>query len=231
MINAARLYHILNGNILIKTGEVEHDAGYGFKTNDLYTVFKLSPSVLDAVKMLYTPLSTYSERLLPPYETMVNVMKGLSKGEDVVDQMNVASLANMLPYFDVISQRIGYGEDGLRHNNLIQRVEDAGPAQLVGSLIGAAYVPQKDNYYWYDSDYNILGGFKQNYYAKRNYSNPYNSKYPSYTLTRMAQNRKPKDIYAKSKTSKVRMNTYDYVARQYSTRILRHRLKDSYYYY
>lgn len=232
MINAARLYHILNGNIVIDTDrDVAHDAGYGTKTNDLYAVFKLSPSVLDAVKMLYTPLNTYTERLLPPYETMLNIVGGLATDQDVVGQMNSASLMNMLPYIDTITQRIGYGEDGLRHNNIVTRIEDAGPAMIFSSVFGAAYVPHKDNHYWYNSDYNILGGFKQNYYAKRNYSNPYNSKYPSYTLTRMAQNKKPKDIYAKSTTSKVRMNTYDYVARQYSNRILRHRLKDSYYYY
>lgn len=231
MINAARLYHILNGNILIKTGEVEHDAGYGSKDNDLYTVFKLSPSVLDAVKMLYNPLNTYSERLLPPAETMWNIIKGLDKGEDVVEQMNIASLANMLPYADVIMQRIGIDEKGLRHNNIFKRVEDNGPLQLIGSVFGTAYVPQKDNVYYYDSDYNILGGFKQNYYAKRNYSNPYNSKYPSYTLTRMAQNKKPRDIYAKSKTYNAFTNQYNYYRQNAVDRILRYRVKDYYHYY
>jgi hypothetical protein len=204
MINAARLYHILNGNILIKHGDtVMHDAGYGEKENELYTVFKLSPSVLDATKMLFNPLNTYSERLLPPYETVLNIFKGMADGEDVVEKMNVATLVNILPYGDIIMQRLGIDEKGLRHNNIWKRVEDAGPHQLVGSLFGTAYVPIKDNYYYYDSDYNILGGFKQNYYAKRNYSNPYNSKYPSYTLTRMAQNKKPRNIYAKSKTNSI----------------------------
>ena len=231
MVNAARLYHILNGNILIEGDKVEHDAGYGSKTNELYHVFKLSPSVLDATKMLYNPLNTYQERLLPPYEAMVNIFKDMDSGEDVVDKMNVASLANMLPYTDVIMQRIGYGEDGLRHNNLFKRVEDAGPLQLIGSVFGAAYVPQKDNVYYYDSDYNILGGFKQNYYAKRNYSNPYNSKYPSYTLTRMAQNNKPRNIYAKSKTYNAYTNQYNYYRQNAVDRILRYRVKDYYHYY
>jgi hypothetical protein len=233
MINAARLYHLLNGNILIKHGDsVTHDAGYGAKENDLYTVFKLSPSVLDAVKMLYTPLNTYTERLLPPYEAMANTLVGLAKGENVVDKMSVASLANMLPYFDTMMQRVGRDENlNLRHNNLYQRIEDAGVHQLLPSLFGAAYVPQKDKMYYYDSDYNILGGFKTNYYAKKNYSNPYNSKYPSYTLTRMAQNNKPRNIYAKSKTN--RLNTYQYnaYARNVSHSILRSRLKDYTHYY
>lgn len=231
MINAARLYHILNGNILIKSGEVEHDSGYGVKDNDLYTVFKLSPSVLDATKMLFNPLNTYSERLLPPAETIKNIIIGMANGEDVMDKMNTASLMNMLPYTDVVMQRIGIDEKGLRHNNIFNRIEDAGPLQALPSVFGAAYIPKKDNVYYYDSDYNILGGFKQNYYAKRNYSNPYNSKYPSYTLTRMAQNNKPKNIYAKSKTYNAFTNQYNYYRQNAVDRILRYRVKDYYHYY
>lgn len=232
MINAARLYHILNGNILIKHGDtVMHDAGYGEKENELYTVFKLSPSVLDAAKMLFNPLNTYSERLLPPYETMVNIYKGMKNGEDVVGQMNMASLANMLPYLDVVMQRVGYDENGLRHNNLKTRIEDAGIHQALPSVFGTAYIPVKDNVYYYDSDYNILGGFKQNYYAKRNYSNPYNSKYPSYTLTRMAQNKKPRSIYANSKTSNMYKYQYNSMIRELRSKDLEYRLKDYQHYY
>jgi hypothetical protein len=231
-INAARLYHILNGNIVIDANkEVKHNNDYGTKTNDLYHVFKLSPSVLDATKMLYNPLNSYSERILPPYEALSNAMLNALNGKSSADQISVTSFANMLPYVDVVMQRIGINEKGLKHNNIFKRVEDNGPLQLVGSLFGTAYVPRKDKTYYYDSDYNVLGGFKQNYYAKRNYSNPYNSKYPSYTLTRMAQNKKPRNIYAKSKT--YRLNTYQYntYARNVSNNILRHRLKDYYYYY
>ena len=232
MINAARLYHILNGNILIKHGDtVMHDAGYGAKENELYTVFKLSPSVLDATKMLFNPLNIYSERLLPPYETAVNIFKSMANGEDVVEKMNVASLANMLPYFDTVMQRLGIDEKGLRHNNIWKRIEDAGSHQILGSLFGTAYVPIKDNYYWYDSDYNILGGFKTNYYAKRNYSNPYNSKYPSYTLTRMAQNKKPRNIYAKSKINSIYNQQYNSLIRGISYRSLEYRLRDYHHYY
>ena len=232
MINAARLYHILNGNILIKTGEVKHDAGYGAKDNDLYTVFKLSPSVLDATKMLFNPLGTYSDRLLPPGESLKNATLNVLNGKAPIDQISITSLANMLPYFDTMLQRVGRDENHkLRHNNLYQRIEDAGLLQALPSIFGAAYVPQKDNVYYYDSDYNILGGFKQNYYAKRNYSNPYNSKYPSYTLTRMAQNNKPRNIYAKSKTYSVYNNQYNYYRQNAVDRILRHRVKDYYHYY
>lgn len=232
MINAARLYHILNGNILIKHGDtVMHDSGYGEKANELYTVFKLSPSFLDAVKMLYNPLNSYSERMLPPYETVLNIFKGMANGESVVEKMNTASLVNILPYGDVVMQRLGIDEKGLRHNNIWKRIEDAGPHQALGSLFGTAYVPIKDNYYWYDSDYNILGGFKTNYYAKRNYSNPYNSKYPTYTLTRMAQNKKPRNIYAKSKTNRIYNQQYNNVVRGITYKGLRYRLKDYNHYY
>lgn len=231
-VNAARLYHILNGNIVIDTGkDVKHDAGYGVKDNDLYTVFKLSPSVLDATKMLFTPLNTYNERLLPPGEALKNVVVNMLNDKAPTDQMNITTLANMLPYSDIVMQRIGIDEKGLRHNNLFRRVEDAGPIQLVGSLFGTAYVPQKDNVYYYDSDYNILGGFKTNYYAKRNYSNPYDSKYPSYTLTRMAQNRKPRNIYAKSKTRSVYNAQYNSLVYSAIDKSLRYRLKDYHYYY
>jgi hypothetical protein len=183
--------------------------------------------------MLYNPLNTYTERLLPPAETIGNiVVNGLNNDEDVVDKMSIASFANMLPYFETILQRVGRDKNHkLRHNNIYERVEDNGPLQLVGSLFGTAYVPQKDKIYYYDSDYNILGGFKTNYYAKRNYSNPYNSKYPTYTLTRMAQNNKPRSIYAKSKTNRLNTYQYNFYTKNISNGILRSRLKDYHYYY
>jgi hypothetical protein len=194
-------------------------------------VFKLSPSVLDATKMLFTPLNTYNERLLPPGEALKNVVVNMLNDKAPTDQMNITTLANMLPYSDIVMQRIGIDEKGLRHNNLFKRVEDAGPAQLIGSVFGAAYIPQKDKMYYYDSDYNILGGFKTNYYAKRNYSNPYDSKYPSYTLTRMAQNRKPRNIYAKSKARSVYNAQYNSLVYNAIDKSLRYRLKDYHYYY
>lgn len=235
-INAARLYHLLNGNILIKSNKnIQHDFGYGKgeQETELYNVFKLSPSVLDATKMLFHPLNAYSERLLPPVETMVNIFKGLGEGKNVTEQMSVASLANMLPYFDTMLQRVGRDENNqLRHNNLYQRIEDAGIHQAIPSIFGAAYVPVKDSHYWYDSDYNILGGLKTNYYAKKNYSNPYNSKYPSYTLTRMAQNnRRPKSIYAKSKSNNMIKYQYNSVINTLSYQNLLYRLKDYQHYY
>lgn len=233
MVNAARLYHILNGNVLIKHKDtVMHDAGYGEKENELYSVFKLSPSVLDATKMLFTPLNTYSERLLPPAEALSNGIINMLNGKSDSKQLSITALANMLPYFDTMLQRVGRDENHkLRHNNLYQRIEDAGIQQVLPSLFGAAYVPVKDNVYYYDSDYNILGGFKTNYYAKKNYSNPYNSKYPSYTLTRMAQNKKPRDIYAKSKTNRTYTQQYNQLIRNISDNSLRYRVKDYTHYY
>lgn len=236
MINAARLYHILNGNIVIDTGrDVEHDAGYGTKTNDLYAVFKLSPSFLDAVKMLYSPLNSYSERMLPPYETMLNIFNNIKDGENISEQVSLMSLLSNLPYADTIIQRIGIeniSSDGikLKHNNLNRRIVDAGPLMAIGSLFGAAYVPQKDKMYYYDSDYNVLGGFKSNYYGKRYYSNSYQSRNPRYTLTRMAQNRRAKDIYVSSKKARLADYRYNAYIHKTADSILKQRLKDYNYY-
>lgn len=232
-VNASRLYHLLNGNIVIDTGkDVKHDAGYGVKDNDLYRVFKLSPSVLDATKMLFNPLNTYSERLLPPAEAVKNVFVNMANGKAPTDQMDITTLANMLPYSDIVIQRIGLESTGLKHNNVFKRTEDVGIDQLLaGSLFGAIYAPQKDRQYYYNSDYNILGGFKTNYYAKRNYSNPYNSKYPSYTLTRMAQNNKPRNIYGTSKMNRVYTQQYNQLIRGVTEQSLRYRVKDYSHYY
>ena len=233
MINAARLYHILNGNIVIDMNKtVKHDSGYGAKDTDLYTVFKLSPSFLDAVKMLYNPIDAYSERLLPPYETVLNIFKGMKEG-NVVEQMNVATLANMLPYVDVVMQRAGIGADGLKHNNIIQRVEDGGPLQLLPSVFGMAYVPHKDKMYYYDSDYNILGGFKQNYYGKRYYNtNPYSTKNPQYVYTRLARSkRRAKPIYSPSIKRSAYSQQYNSIVRGTTDRILRYRIRDYHRYY
>ena len=233
MINAARLYHILNGNIVIDMNKtVKHDSGYGAKDTDLYTVFKLSPSFLDAVKMLYNPMDAYSERLLPPYETVLNIFKGMKEG-NVVEQMNVATLANMLPYVDVVMQRAGIGADGLKHNNIIQRVEDGGPLQLLPSVFGMAYVPHKDKMYYYDSDYNILGGFKQNYYGKRYYNtNPYSTKNPQYVYTRLARSkRRAKPIYSPSIKRSAYSQQYNSIVRGTTDRILRYRIRDYHRYY
>ncbi len=238
-INAARLYHLLAGNIVIDTGkDVMHDAGYGEKMNDLYSVFKLSPSFLDATRMLFTPLDAYSERLLPPYETMVNLAGQLSGlAEDNTKKISIASLVNSLPYVDVITQRLGIDEKGWRHNNVIQRVKDAGPLMAIPSVFGAAYVPQKDNIVWYDSDFNVLGGFKPNYYARRNYSNPYynySNPYvsPRYTINRMAQKkRKPKDLYIPSIRERAYQAQYKNLIKGATNKIMKARTADYYYYY
>lgn len=250
MINAARLYHILNGNVVVDMNkQIQHNAGYGVKDTDLYAVFKLSPSFLDAVKMLYSPLSSYSERLLPPLETLLNVVGDMSE-DGIPDKISVASLANSLPYVDVIMQRVGIDANGLKHNNLIQRVEDGGLPMALSSVFGLAYVPYNNKMYYYDSDYNVLngfkpryyakryyprysynGGFNQNYYGRRSYSNPYTSQNPRYTLTRMAQNKKPKSIYHRSKTNNAYTQQYNSLVRQTSDKILRYRIRDYNSYY
>lgn len=250
MINAARLYHILNGNVVVDMNkQIQHDAGYGVKDTDLYAVFKLSPSFLDAVKMLYSPLSSYSERLLPPLETLLNIVGDMSE-DGIPDKISVASLANSLPYIDVIMQRVGIDANGLKHNNLIQRVEDGGLPMALSSVFGLAYVPYKNKMYYYDSDYNVLngfkpryyakryyprysynGGFNQNYYGRRSYSNPYTSQNPRYTLTRMAQNKKPKSIYHRSKTNNAYTQQYNSLVKQASDKILRYRIRDYNSYY
>lgn len=231
-INAARLYHLLAGNIVIDSGkDVSHNAGYGYKDNDLFYVFKLSPSVLDAVKMLYNPLNTYTERMLPPAEALTNITLKVLNGEAPVDDISVTSLMNMLPYTDVIAQRIGLkGNFELKHNNIVQRINDGGPLMAIGSMFGLAYSPKKTNNFWYDSDYNILGGFKTNYYAKRIYSNPYESAVPQYTIRRMAQNKKPRDIYAPSKTTRITRRIVPANIARFSKNIIKHRVKDYKYY-
>ena len=47
----------------------------------------------------------------------------------------------------------------------------------------------------------------------------------------MAQNKKPRDIYAKSKTYNAFTNQYNYYRQNAVDRILRHRVKDYYHYY
>jgi hypothetical protein len=73
LINAARLYHMLSGNIVWDTGKdvtrvVDYGDGPEKQITDLFAVFKLSPSCVDAVSMLYTPLNQFEQRMLPPYK-------------------------------------------------------------------------------------------------------------------------------------------------------------------
>ena len=231
-INAARLYHLLSGNIVIDSGkDVSHNAGYGYKDNDLFYIFKLSPSVLDAVKMLYNPLNAYTERMLPPAEALANTTLKVLNGEAPVDDISVTSLMNMLPYADVIAQRVGLkGNFEFKHNNIGQRISDGGPLMAIGSTFGLAYSPKKTNNFWYDSDYNILGGFKTNYYAKRNYINPYQTATPRYSIVRMSQNKKARDTYSPSKTSRINTQITPLNISRISKNILRNRIKDYQYY-
>lgn len=234
-INAARLYHLLAGNVVIDTNKtVQHNAGYGTKLNDLYAVFKLSPSFLDAVNMLYSPLDAYSSRILPPYETLVNIFSNMSDSKNLKEQLSLSTLVTNLPYVDAILQRTGLTTDGWKHNNIVQRINDAGPYMALSSVFGAIYVPQKKHMYYYDQKYNILGGLKHNYYAKRNYSNPYDTPKvvsPRYTITRMAQNKKPKPIYIKSARKRMYDQQYNSILHNATDNILKSRVKDYKYYY
>jgi hypothetical protein len=162
---------------------------------------------------------------------MLNIFNNIKDGENISEQVSLMSLLSNLPYADTIMQRIGIDENGLRHNNIFKRIEDAGPLMAVGSLFGAAYVPQKDNVYYYDSNYNVLGGFKNNYYGKRYYSNSYQSRNPRYVLTRMAQNKRAKDIYAPSKKAQFLDYRYNAYIHMTADSILKQRIKDYTHYF
>lgn len=229
MINAARLYHILSGNITIDTDKVvRHDNGYVEKDAELYAIFKLSPSVLDAVKMLYNPLEQYEQRLLPPYEVLSNTFLNVLNGEAPLEDLSVNSLLNHLPFVDSVLQRTGAGKG----NNVVKRIQDAGLPMAVTSLFTAAYAPVNEHHYWYGPDNEILnpkprtqyskpyytrGGFTPNYSAKRNFTNPYNTRVPTYNMYKLARRTPNKSLYSKPVKANIK-NKY--------TTLLRGRNKD-----
>lgn len=182
LIDAARLYHKLNGNIVWDTGkDVKYDNGFEIVDADLHAVFKLSPSILDAVNMLFTPLSQFEQRMLPPYEVLLTPIKNALAGEDINlrEVIAVDSLLNNLPFIGAVLQRTGLSYDGEhKPNNIIQRMKDAGLYQGLSSLFTAAYVKQKKYNTWYGEDDEYLTKlppfpkryYPKNYYPKQSYT-------------------------------------------------------------
>ena len=252
MVNAARLYHLLAGNIVWDTGkDVLHDAGYDERMSDLYAVFKLSPSMLDAYTMLTRPLEAFEQRLLPPLAVLYDMVSGVAEGKDLQTTLGQQSLLANLPYVGAYTQRWGINQtlaDGfsLNHNNVLQRIKDAGLPMAVASLAGAAYVPHKDHNTWYGADFEYLtelpqsayssspyyrgGGFKPNYYATRLYADPYSTDTPTYKINKLARSSRPKDIYTKSARSKVAHTYSDLFRNQLTFNQLKYRTLDKYYY-
>lgn len=255
-LNAARLIHILNGNLMIGSGKtVTRETDYGPKEAELYTVFKLSPSFLDAAKMLYTPLNTYEERLLPPYEVLIDIVqKALDNdGEELKEMLDVSTVINNLPFIDAHTQRLGlsvpnrFGE-WKRNNNIIQRVADADTvgaiAQVFPSLFSGSYINKRKKNYWYDGltdkilNYDYYGGFTFNnrtyYRLNRLYSDPNVSEC---TVTRAIHtySRKVRSPYAKSNSYELRKNYYNTLTYNNDYGLLKrrfkYRLKDRYTYY
>ena len=255
-LNAARLIHILNGNLMIGSGKtITRETDYGPKEAELYTVFKLSPSFLDAAKMLYTPLNTYEERLLPPYEVLLDIVqKALDNdGKGLKEMLDVSTVINNLPFIDAHTQRLGlsvpnrFGE-WKRNNNIIQRVADADTvgaiAQVFPSLFSGSYINKRKKNYWYDGltdkilNYDYYGGFTFNnrtyYRLNRLYSDPNVSEC---TVTRAIHtySRKVRSPYAKSNSYELRKNYYNTLTYNNDYGLLKrrfkYRLKDRYTYY
>lgn len=256
-LNAARLIHILNGNLMIGSGKtVTRETDYGPKESELYTVFKLSPSFLDAAKMLYTPLNTYEERLLPPYEVLTDIVqKALDNdGEGLKEMLDVSTVINNLPFIDAYTQRLGLSVPNRfgkwkRNNNIIQRVADADTvgaiAQVFPSLFSGSYINKRKKNYWYDGltdkilNYDYYGGFTFNnrtyYRLNRLYSDPNVSEC---TITRAIHtySRKVRSPYTKSNSYELRKNYYNTLAYNNNDygllkRRFKYRLKDRYTYY
>ena len=255
-LNAARLIHILNGNLMLGSGKtVTRETDYGPKEAELYTVFKLSPSFLDAAKMLYTPLNTYEERLLPPYEVLLDIVqKALDNdGKGLKEMLDVSTVINNLPFIDAHTQRLGLSVPNRfgkwkRNNNIIQRVADADTvgaiAQVFPSLFSGSYINKRKKNYWYDGltdkilNYDYYGGFTFNnrtyYRLNRLYSDPNVSEC---TITRAIHtySRKVRSPYAKSNSYELRKNYYNTLTYNNDYGLLKrrfkYRLKDRYTYY
>ena len=243
MINAARLYHILSGNFIIDTGKtVRYDNGYGEQDAELYAVFKLSPSVLDAVRMLYNPIDTYQQRLLPPVEVLTNTLINVLEGKAPIEDVSVNAFLNQLPLIGAPLQRLGIGSKS--DNNIVHRVQDLGLPAAVSSLFTAAYVPKKDHVYIYDEDYNVLnpketyprfnkmyyrgGGFSMNYLARRTYSSIYSPDTPTYRIIKYARRLPNKSPYRKFKRTQVK--TYYFNSLHYGMRdkLIKYRVADKF---
>ena len=253
LINAARLYHMLSGNLVWDTDkDVEHDNGFKKSESDLLGVFKLSPSVLDAVNMLYMPLDQFQQRMLPPYEILKDSVEAALTGDTTAlqESLSINGILNNLPFVGAILQRTGVNADGsLNPNNIKQRIEDAGLYQAISSLVTAAYVPYKKYNTWYGADneyltklpqyhykkspyyYSKSGGFKTNYSAGRLYGLYYNPNTSRYRLDTLAHSPYYKSPYSPSKKYALK-NTY-YSSLTYnslSENLLKKRVLDKHHY-
>lgn len=228
LINAAKLYQALAGNIVISTDKtVERDRGYGEQLLELSNVFKLSPSFLDATKLLFNPLNTYQERMLPPYEALANLVPDILNGKQSTDAISISEVANLVPFIGANTQRWGVGNT----NNMPQRIKDLGIHQLMASVFSATYVPKKDYNSWYNNNFETIGGFKQNYSSKRAYDNPYNFKIPNYiNYCRAKSTNRTKDLYSTSKLNTLYKYRYNSLINNKAAYILRYRVKDDYHY-
>lgn len=253
IINAARLYHMLSGNIVWDTGkDVKYDNGYDVKDADLMSVFKLSPSVLDAVNMLYMPIDQFQQRMLPPYELLSQAITAKLTGDstELDASLSINGFLNKLPFVGAVLERTGLGINGpTKANNVVRRVEDAGLLQAVSSLFTTAYVPHKTYNTWYGANDEYLttlphrtyirspyyrskySGFKMNYSAVRYYSsytNPYASRY---RIESLARNPYYKPLYSKSKRYNTRNTFYSSLTyNSLSENLLKKRILDKHYY-
>ena len=238
-VNRARVFQIMQGNIILDTyKDVMHDFGYDKRMSNLYTVFKLNPSLMDAFNLLTNPIDSVSRRLLPPANVLVNLIGDtINNGGDLKTALKVQSWLSLVPSVGALAQRAGINSDlTLAHNNAKQRIEDAGWEQAVTSLFTAAYEPHKKYNTWYGRDGEYMTklptkGFTPNYYATRYYSDPYTANNPTYRITQMARNTKPKALYAKSKRINVYNNYSDLFHNQLTDNQLKKRVIDKYYYY
>lgn len=249
IINAARLFHLLQGNIVISTGKTaERNNGYGEQTYELYRVFKLSPSVIDAVSMLYNPIDVYSKRTLPPYEILSQSVLNVLDGKAPFSDISVNTVLSSLPFIGAPLQRLGNVDHWTKSNNINRRIEDVGLEQAVASVFTAAYVSKKENKAWYDAAFNYLnklpnapyynnayyntdGGFTPNYTARRYYQNPYTMRNPQYALTKAARSKQGVSLYAPSKKEQTLKNYPAYYSKAFTDRVIKSRVKDYKYYY
>ena len=138
---------------------------------DLYRVFKLSPSIMDAVSMLFTPLNQFEQRMLPPYEVLLHcVQSAFNDGTSLQEDLSINGMLNNLPFVGATLQRLGINGDGsTKPNNVFKRTEDDGVWQAVSSLFTAAYVPHKKYNTWYGADNQYLTQLPQYEYTKSPY--------------------------------------------------------------
>ena len=208
LINAARLYHMLSGNIVWDTGKdvtrvVDYGDGPEEQITDLFAVFKLSPSFMDAVNMLYTPLNQFEQRMLPPYKILYETVNRALSGEDInlAEELSIDGFLNKLPFIGAILQRTGVNLTGDHAtNNMFKRIKDDGMRQILTSLFTAAYVPHKEYNTWYGENDEYLTKLPNKSSKKKYPKNTYYKKYYSkgYSRTPYTRSRYYRSSYNKT---------------------------------